>query len=102
MTEDIKAIRDALAAGPSTGGGHIYTHPRDDNRHAENFKWHQACSPERIARLLDALDQAQKDAARYQWLRDNFTTDPRACGLHACQTPERLDAHFDAAMKEAP
>jgi hypothetical protein len=26
----------------------------------------------------------------------------RACGLHACETPQRLDAHIDAAMKEAP
>ena len=88
IAADMEAIRDALwdMHPPGTGPD----------------VWMQACHPERIARLLDALADAQRDAERYRWLRDNFTTDSRACGLHACETPQRLDAHIDAAMKEAP
>lgn len=51
---------------------------------------------------LAALDEAQKHAAYWQWFRDNFATHPATVGLHACETPERLEAHFDAAMRAAP
>ena len=45
MTDDIKAIRDAMPTNPSFAG--------------QWADWMETCSPERIARLLDALEQAQ-------------------------------------------
>lgn len=83
MTDDIKAIRDAL-----------------DDDELRELRTAADCAglSQEFARLLDALEAAKRDAERYRWLRANFTTDPLACGLHACETPERLDAHFDAAI----
>ena len=91
MTEsDIAAIRDALAAGPTSGPwsftdkagngiatvacveafaiGHDYGSPGMAcyDFHAKgsvDAAYIAACHPERIARLLDALESAQKDAA---------------------------------------
>lgn len=51
--------------------------------------WDKACHPDRIARLLDALEAAQKDAERYRWLR-------------AQERNGQLDAVVDAAMENAP
>lgn len=52
MTDDIKAIRDALA-DVSRDGPHY-------------FDWLGAATPERIARLLDALEQAQAECAAWR------------------------------------
>ncbi len=86
MNDDIKAIRGALAAGPTPGPWHAYIHPlqpheldgradivganRDDdvaeNSPHKNAAYIAACSPDRIARLLDALEQAQKWRGLYR------------------------------------
>lgn len=50
--DDIKAVVEALALGPTPGPHHIYTHPRDDNNFKANERWVAACEPERIERLL--------------------------------------------------
>lgn len=122
--DDVKAIRDALAAKPTPGPYQVVVteHPHHrGNCHIErriftawdhpqmkgpigivngavgigateggpvqrftaieaaDAEWFAACYPERIARLIahiDAqamrLDAAERDAARYRWLRDRF------------------------------
>ncbi len=71
-----------------------------------------AASPDRIARLLDALESAQKDAARYRALRAQFEPRGRYSvnlpAIHAdmmCRMtfncPAALDAAVDAAMQGA-
>lgn len=131
MTEsDIAAIRDALAADGLTHGEWVACGPSfgdpmprylngvvrlDDadgcdlvalaptgGEYGADMTYIAACNPERIARLLDALESAQKDAELWRWFRANFTTSPATAGLHACQTPERLEAHISAAIKDAP
>ena len=89
MTDDIKAIRDALAAGPTPGPWTWWTscsfrrlssdttRKDGDVLHAAVHRdgvgdvvgteatkdYIAACHPERIARLLDALEQAQSRLA---------------------------------------
>jgi hypothetical protein len=117
---DVAAIRAALAQGPTPGpwkhkrhadvmvGGLRLCHVNaaaklgigaDVERGDVNAAYIAACHPERIARLLDALEAATKDAELWRWFRANFTTSPATVGLHACQTSERLEAHITAAMK---
>lgn len=122
--DDIKAIRDALAAGPTTPGPWRWTsrnfqcvlvgaEDREiieangvDGTDADDALI-AACHPERIARLLDALAMAQKDAERYRWLRSEDSTGrvgefwKMAC-LDYALTLEPLDAAIDAAMSSAP
>jgi hypothetical protein len=47
-----------------------------------------------------ALESAEKDAARYRWLRARPYVDIAACWLVAddVDTPEKLDAAIDAAL----
>ena len=97
-TADIAAIREALPRRKDDGQGGAYLYHDAD-------AWASACNPERIARLLDALDQARNDAARYRWLRDAHPAtesviavdwrDPRKAMRHG-----DLDAAIDAAMKD--
>ena len=94
--DDIKAIRDALAVAQK--GGDIALHALYD-----------ACHPERIARLLDALELAQRNAERYRTLRSQFERGA-VVSLHlpavsdrlnrevTFATPEAFDAAIDAAM----
>ena len=100
MNQDIAAMREALAAGPTKtwrilpaeagvpylrirgtklGGqykvanvhlpGHKDALPADIEESNANARFIAACEPERIKRLLDALEAAQKDAERYRRLR---------------------------------
>ena len=57
-TADIAAIRDALPRRKDDGQGGTYLHHDAD-------AWASACNPERIARMLDALEKALKDV---EWL----------------------------------
>jgi hypothetical protein len=108
MTDDIKALRDALAeVNFFKKGGFSYT--VDD--------WNKAANPLRIARLLDALEAATRDAERYRWLRqvaEGEASDGKHCpliklyGLQGAaedafllQAPH-LTAAIDAAMAPAP
>lgn len=147
MTDDIKAIRDALAAGPTPGpweqkepeedkqylrirgrrlGGRFKIanvaapkialldselQSREDAESAANAAYIAACHPERIARLLDALELAQKDAERYRAMREPkclswpiAVFDMREPMNKGKPLPyecigNRLDAAIDAAMK---
>lgn len=93
MTDDIKAIRDALAAG-------------DPNY----FDWLGVATPERIARLLDALEAAQNDAERWRWLVRHaslgFDAAPSWNAVVRLPVLDADDQHIaaivDRAMKEAP
>ncbi len=63
-----------------------------------------ACHPERIARLLDALEAATKDAQRYRWLRNNATIATPHIATpdgwkHFCSGADEI---VDAAMKATP
>ena len=99
--QDIDAIKTALSAGPTPGPwrqehkrcidgmyrtlvfdsagdeiAHLMWHPvpvpgGTSTDRAENAAYIAACHPQAIAALLDALEAAQKDAARYRWLRAN-------------------------------
>lgn len=62
--EDLKAKAMAADQGPH----HIYTHPRDSNKHAENLAFHAACHPQIIVELIDRLQRVEKAlaAARVQ------------------------------------
>ena len=66
MTSNIEALRAALAAGPTPGPHHVYTHPRDDNNWRANQYWHQACWPQYVAELLAEVDRlkAEREALR--------------------------------------
>ena len=60
-------------------------------------------SPVQILELLDQLEAAQKDAARYQWLRDNgieksFKLVQTAGVLMTVHSDATLDSAIDAAM----
>lgn len=72
-----------------------------------------ACHPEAISSLLDRLREAEADARRYRWLRDNtvqeleFDHTAHTCDigiLVPCKWDEdpQLDDAIDAAMKETP
>lgn len=54
-----------------------------------------------VLEILDQLEAAQKDAARYQWIRETYSEDgvefwPDAVAF--ADTEEKLDAAIDAAM----
>jgi plasmid stabilization system protein ParE len=96
MTDDIKALRDALAeVNFFKKGGFSYT--VDD--------WNKAANPLRIARLLDALEAAQKEAERYRKWRTDYTggkiTD-MLIELSDCAEPAEVDAAIDAAIAAHP
>lgn len=60
-------------------------------------------SPVQILELLDQLEAAQKDAARYQWLRDNgieksFKLVQTGGVLMTVHSDATLDSAIDAAM----
>lgn len=117
MTDtDIAVIRDALAAGPTPGEWQrsdaapfflIDAPGRPamiEIESGEDADFIAACNPERIASLLDALESATKDAARYRWLRETGTVkgviDWNALEWEYHDLPA-MDAAIDAAMKEA-
>lgn len=94
MIEDIKALRDALNEHVT-----FFASPRTFSYATE--PWHAACSPDRIARLLDALEAAQKDAARYRWLRAmDITHEWGVVNGDMSEAPvlDELDAAIDSAM----
>ena len=61
-----------------------------------------ACSPDRIARLLDRLEAAERDAARYRKWRSDYTggqaTD-MLIELADAWEPAQVDAAIDAPMQ---
>jgi len=113
LAADIAAIREALAASKKPGP------PWGALEQAAAF-W-EVANPARIARILDALQEAQleaknrrpysdrtrKDALRYRWLRSEDESGRvaefwrRAC-LDLSLTLESLDAEVDSAMKATP
>ena len=136
MNDDIKAIRDALAAGPTPGPwvhavdfgqlGSVEANgtpvaqsqqrfPLDNEQRQINAAFIAACNPQAIAALLKAIEVAQKDAARYLWLRQVAEGEAadgehspliKLYGLHgykACaflnKAPHMTEA-IDAAMAE--
>lgn len=88
LPDDIRVLREALASVPTKVWGITSNDPhwrrevRDEegrgvawcglpvDREAHALAAFVAASnPSRIARILDALEEARKDAARYRWLR---------------------------------
>ena len=129
MKSDIEALRQALAAGPTPGPWNacewvwqehtgdtsacgisvavgqnetvIQTTAMEGDSEAD-VRYIAAASPDRIARLLDALELAQRDAERYRWLR---AIGGRSWTILETQGPALgsvYDAATDAAMKDAP
>ena len=89
LPADITAIRDALAEVRFyKAGGFSYN--------AQDF--HIAANPQRIARLLDALESAQKDAERWRWISSH----PIVMDDYAFSVDDEVVAFVDAAMKDAP
>ena len=96
--DDIKALKEALEAGPTPGEWKLFDEPPNDmwlagrsigaadpkdarrvcdaysiisppepgSMHEANARYIAACSPARIARLLERLEAAERDAARYR------------------------------------
>lgn len=121
MTTDIAAIREALDMGPTPGPWRPRRDPdhsveweavidigdgalvvaatfggtglegNEENAKA-NAVYIAACSPDRITRLLAALETAQADAARYQYVRD----ESNPYGLYV--VGQALDADADRAI----
>ena len=52
-----------------------------------------------IARLKEELASVEKDAARYQWLRDAHNATNKMWNLLRLQELDTFDASIDAAMK---
>ena len=136
MKSDIEALRQALAAGPTPGkrtihknssttvciesgrvvascGGASSNLPGDEElpeRQAADALLIAAASPDRIARLLDALELAQRDADRYRFLNHDFSVmGANIDGDHSWAYRRNfslrgptLDAAIDEAMKDAP
>ena len=60
-------------------------------------------SPVQILELLDQLEAAQKDAARYQWLRDNCTRAGVIVDVGAgAEIFNTIDDAIDDAMASQP
>lgn len=74
---------------------------------ADLFAYGNAISPSKFLALISRLRAAERDAARYQFLRDSGKFSPSAfgdgwalnCGYTRAQ-PSLLDAAVDAAMSE--
>lgn len=69
---------------------------------AKNWRAGKMCGgdPHDVAdELLSLLEEAEKDAARYRWLRDT-TTEPLPLNILVAGG-DRLDAAIDAAMTSA-
>lgn len=101
MTDDTKLLRDAIAAGPTPGPWtYFYKHKYNEHhvsvplqgqsfklalfedgcpteRPAADAAYIAAASPDRIARLLDRLEAAERDARRWRPIE----TAPKDCGL---------------------
>ena len=91
LQDTVAALRKALEAGPTPGPHHIYTHPRDDNNHAANQAWHEACCPQRVAAVLGALHAAQLQAEPEAWrIRQGTRT-------YFISNAEFVRSSFDAA-----
>lgn len=138
MTDPTKAIKDALEAGPTPGPwcvdwfrtieatgalAGVYIAKKDGGRIAEAFancqvntdeqcnanaRYIATCNPTAIRSLLSRLEEAERDAERYRWLRDRSgTMKVGDCGEHdhrhfvmAGEFSSFLDQAIDAAMKE--
>lgn len=102
--EDLKAKAMAADQGPH----HIYTHPRDSNKHAENAVFHAACEPQIIIELIDRLQNAETELARLpaKWSEDSSLqtwfpiTSEELESLRA--ENKALKAKIEAARKQEP
>ena len=137
MKSDIEALRQALAAGPTPGPWNacewvwqehtgdtsacgisvavgqnetvIQTTAMEGDSEAD-VRYIAAASPDRIARLLDALELAQRDADRYRFLNRDFSVmGANIDGNHSWAYRRNfslrgptLDAAIDEAMKDKP
>lgn len=135
MTDDIKAIRDALQAGPTPGPWHAvnraaYWHEEEGDVRTTDLEdvvgaefvapignvettrgqvWLRdaqyiaACHPDRIARLLDALELAQKDAERWRGLYRRAVNEANGLTNYVDDRPElrRAERNLTAIEAEA-
>ncbi len=102
MTDNIKAIRDALAE-------HVQFNADGKRFSYDTNEWRTACMPDRIASLLDALElaQAQLAAANHELSEIHqgltnpnwFTNGPRAAHMHALNWSYKSAERRAAAMK---
>jgi len=98
MTPEQSAARDALSAAvecfdfDNVLGPLAITHDAYDD-------FHDACTPENIRTLLAALDEAQADAARYRWLRDQA---PGETNFDHCTGDNFVAIHVPFSGFEAP
>ena len=128
----IEAIKEALKAGPTEGPWEIQpqggsesifevmvdgyyvatTHDgvKSQCNAEENAAFIAACNPVAIRSLIERLEAAEKDAARYAWLRDSHPADggvwaamgiPNTPAGISCWRHEELDAAIDSAMDGA-
>ena len=98
----IEAIKEALKAGPTSA---YIKHFIYDEKWQENIEFAKACNPAAIRSLIERLEAAEKDAARYRLLRSKIYVDPKQAILRIKDTflqsgpvPEMLDAAIDSAM----
>ena len=112
----IEAIKEALEAYSNAVDAVIATQEGDDPHAAAlavqgveraQEVWKTWTQPEYIAPLIERLEAAEKDAARYAWLRDSHPADggvwaamgiPNTPAGISCWRHEELDAAIDSAM----
>jgi hypothetical protein len=92
IEEDVKALREALAMGPTQGEWEAYiggacavwsgrsavvvgpSARHDKSQNAKDAQYIAAANPAVISRLLAELEARGKDAERYRYIRDNDLT----------------------------
>ncbi len=121
--KEIESIREALEAGPTDGvwthgpldrardeivifakdGGYQIAEVTDYNNYAENkanARFIAACSPSAIRSLLARVEEVERDAKRYQWLRKNPIRFSEGVAHFALHVDDEIESIVDAALSE--
>ena len=111
----IDEIRSALAAGPTPGpwtdsgyrihgptlsddyrdGPVIVDYKQLDGFNGADARYIAACNPTAIRSLLSRLEEAEKDAERYRWLRTAGAWESEVAMDILSNAPEKFDAAVD-------
>jgi len=94
MTQELRKLAEAATQGPWIAGddedsdyylvgppsfGTVVTNPVVQLHALNNAEYIAAANPVAILDLLDRVEKAEKDAGRYQWLRNGPLVDGEIC-----------------------